>query len=90
MGSRRRLRSDRAMREPMHSPGRPIAGRREHRARFWENIARGLTSEQAAIAAGMSQAVGMRWFRECGSMPPFSLHPLSGRYLSFVEQEVAL
>jgi transposase len=87
MGSRRRRRSDRAMREPMHSPGRPTAGRREYRARFWENIARGLTSEQAAIAAGVSQAVGTRWFRECGGMPPFGLHPLSGRYLSFVERE---
>ena len=87
MVSRSRRRSDRAMREPMHSPGRPTVGRREHRKRFWENIARGLTSEQAAIAAGVSQAVGTRWFRECGGMPPFSLDPLSGRFLSFVERE---
>ena len=87
MGSRRRRRSDRAMREPMRSPGRPTVGRREHRQRFWKNIAHGLTSEQAAIGAGVSQAVGTRWFLECGGMPPFSLHPLSGRYLSFVERE---
>jgi len=87
MGSRRRRRSDRAMREPMHSPGRPTVGRREHRQRFWKEIARGLTSEQAGIAAGVSQAVGTRWFRECGGMPPFRLQPLSGRYLSFVERE---
>lgn len=87
MESRKRRRSDRAMREPMHSPGRPTVGRREHRQRFWEGIAGGLTSEQAAIAAGVSQAVGTRWFRECGGMPPSSLHPLSGRYLSFVERE---
>jgi IS30 family transposase len=87
MEPRRRRRSDRAMREPMHSPGRPTVGRRKHRKQFWEGIARGLTSEQAAIAAGVSQAVGTRWFRECGGMPPFSLRPLSGRYLSFVERE---
>jgi IS30 family transposase len=87
MESKRRRRSDRAMREPMHSPGRPTVGRREHRQCFWEGIARGLTSEQAAIAAGVSQAVGTHWFRECGGMPPFSLRPLSGRYLSFVERE---
>jgi len=87
MEPRRCRRSDRAMREPMHSPGRPTVGRREHRQQFWEGIARGLTSEQAAIAAGVSQAVGTRWFRENGGMPPFSLHPLSGRYLSFAERE---
>ena len=87
MEPRRRRRSDRAMREPMRSPGRPTVGRREHRQEFWEGIARGLTSEQAASAAGVSQAVGTRWFRECGGMPPFSLRPLSGRYLSFVERE---
>lgn len=87
MEPRRRRRSDRAMREPMHSPGRPTVGRREHRQQFWEGIARGLTSEQAAIAAGVSQAVGTRWFRECGGMPPLSLQPLSGRYLSFAERE---
>jgi HD superfamily phosphohydrolase len=34
----------------MHSPGRPTVGRREHRQRFWEGIARGLSSEQAAVA----------------------------------------
>ena len=36
---------------------------------------------------GVSPAVGARWFRQCGGMPPFSLRPLSGRYLSFVERE---
>ena len=39
------------------------------------------------MAAGVSPAVGARWFRQCGGMPPFSLRPLSGRYLSFVERE---
>ncbi len=85
---RRPLRAtDRALRPPMKSPGRPTAGRREHRQRFWEGIARGLSSEQAAIDAGLSQAVGSRWFRESGGMAPSKFHPPSGRYLSFAERE---
>jgi IS30 family transposase len=75
----------------MRSPGRPTAGRREHRYRFWKAIGRGMSSEDAGKSAGVSQAVGSRWFRESGGMPPFSLATLSGRYLSFVErEEVAL
>jgi transposase, IS30 family len=35
----------------------------------------------------VSQAVGSRWFRDGGGMPPISLAPLSGRYLSFSERE---
>ena len=69
------------------SPGRPTAGRRENRQRFWEAIAGGLSSEEAAVAAGVSQPVGTRWFRQSGGMPPISLAPLSGRYLSFAERE---
>ena len=83
----KRRRSDRALRGPMYSPGRPTRGRREHRQRFWEGIARGVSSEQSAEAAGVSPAVGARWFRGCGGMPPSSLRPLSGRYVSFVERE---
>ena len=56
---------------PMGSPGRPPLGRREHRQRFWEEVARGLSSEESAVAAGVSPAVGARWFRQCGGMPPF-------------------
>jgi len=86
MGAKRR-RSDRAARPVMRSPGRPPAGRREHRQRFWAAIARGRSSEDAAAEAGVSAAVGVRWFREGGGMPSASLAPLSGRYLSFVERE---
>ena len=86
MVASKRRRSDRALRPPMCSPGRPTVGRREHRQRFWEEVARGLSSEKSAVAAGVSPAVGARWFRQCGGMPPFSLRPLSGRYLSFVER----
>jgi IS30 family transposase len=85
--SARKRRSDRAGRPAMRSPGRPTAGRREHRQRFWEAIARGRASEDAAAEAGVSAAVGVRWFREGGGMPTVTMAPLSGRYLSFCERE---
>jgi transposase, IS30 family len=81
MGARRRRRSDRAGRPAMRSPGRPPVGRKEHRQRFWAAIARGLSSEDAAVEAGVSAAVGVRWFREGGGMPSVALGPLSGRNL---------
>ena len=87
MGTPKRRRSDRAGRAAMRSPGRPTPGRREHRQRFWAAIARGLQSEDAAVEAGVSSAVGVRWFREAGGMPSVTQAPLSGRYLSFAERE---
>lgn len=87
MGKRRRRRSDRAMRRPMRSPGRPPGWRREHRQWFWDGIARGLSSEEAAAVADVSPAVGTRWFRAAGGMSTVSSAPLSGRYLSFAERE---
>ncbi|QQR45031.1 IS30 family transposase [Myxococcus xanthus] len=87
MGNNKSRRADRAGRPPMSSPGRPPVGRREHRQRFWEAIARGLSSEDAGRGAGVSPVVGCRWFRESGGMPSRSLAPLSGRYLSFAERE---
>lgn len=86
MVARKRRRSDRAQRPPMRSPGRPVA-RRETRERFWKGVAGGLSSEEAAIAAGVAQAVGSRWFRQCGGMPPHNFPSQSGRYLSFVQRE---
>src|SRR5215217_4113983 len=95
----RKRRSDRALRAESHSPGRPGVARREDRRRFWASVAAGQSSEDAAIGAGVSQAVGSRWFREAGGMPPGeaggmppstlgrSSAPLSGRYLSFAERE---
>lgn len=71
----------------MRSPGRPPVGGREHRHQFWKAIARGLSSEDAARAAGVSPVVGTRWFRQSGGMPSVNLAPLSGRYLSFAERE---
>lgn len=89
--SNRKRRSNRAGRKPLRSPGRPRASRREHRKLFWIAIATGLSSERAAIAAGVSSPLGSRWFREAGGMAPSifarSSKPLSGRYLSFQERE---
>ena len=88
MGTPKRRKSDLAGRPAMHSPGRPTAGRREHRVRFWAAIARGVSSVEAAVEAGVSAVVGVRWFREAGGMPPSAIRaPLSGRYLSFAERE---
>ena len=89
-GQVRRRASDRAGRPAMGSPGRPPAGRREHRQRFWAAIARGATSlEAAAGEAGVSGVVGVRWFREGGGILTSAIGqaPLSGRYLSFAERE---
>jgi IS30 family transposase len=54
---------------------------------FWREIVKGLSSDGAAAAVGVSQAVGSRWFRERGGMPTFMLNEPSGRYLSFPERE---
>ena len=87
MQKRKRRRSDRAGRPAMRSPGRPrVAGRAEQQ-RFWKAIARGLSSEDAAVSCGVSPPVGGRWFREGGGMPPISLAPRSARYLSLAERE---
>jgi len=87
----RKRRSDRSVRGPLLSPGRPPVAGRDERRRFWAAIAAGMASEVAAIGAGVPQAVGTRWFRKAGGMPPAmfarSAKPLSGRYLSFAERE---
>src|SRR6478609_3921999 len=87
MGVGKRQRAIRAMRGQMWSPGRPSVARREDRVRFWQSIAAGVSSEDAAAVAGVSQAVGSRWFRQAGGVPPISVAPVSVRYLSFAERE---
>jgi len=87
---KRYRRSDRCVRAALRSPGRPPEAQRENCRQFWTAIASGRSSEDAAVDAGVSPAVGVRWFRRAGGMPPthFSQSkPLSGRYLSFAERE---
>ena len=87
----RKRRSDRSGRGALPSPGRPSVVRREDHRQFWAAIAAGRSSEDAAVGAGVSPAVGARWFRRAGGMPPSHLapaaKPLSGRYLSFADRE---
>jgi DNA-binding CsgD family transcriptional regulator len=78
---------EKAGRERMRSPGRPPVGRVDHRRWFWEAIARGPPSDAAGVEAGVSEAVGVRWFREGGGMPSVSLVAPSARYLCFAERE---
>jgi len=74
-------------RPAMRSPGRPPVRRDLERA-FWRKIAEGMTSEDAAVAVGVSGPVGSRWFRERGGMATFLITPVTGRNLSSEEREV--
>ena len=70
----------------MRSPGRPPV-RREVQRQFWEKVAEGLSSHEAAEWCGVSPSVGSKLFRDGGGMPPMDLDVPSGRYLSFSERE---
>src|SRR6266404_778603 len=87
----RRRRSEGAGRATLRPPGRPSVGRHEERRWFWAAIAAGRSSEDAAVGAGVSPAVGTRWFREAGGMAASHLRPSapppSGRYLAFTDRE---
>jgi IS30 family transposase len=83
--------SDRCTRKKLRAPGRPPAWQRENHRRFWQAIALGRSSEEAAADARVSIPIGPRWFRSAGGMPPTHLAPSakppSKRYLSFHERE---
>jgi hypothetical protein len=87
MGRQRGWGAEQTGREPIRSPGRPGVNQRESKQAFWKHIAEGMESEPAALACGVSQPLGPRWFREAGGMGPISLLPHSGRYQSFTERE---
>jgi len=74
-------------RPSVRSPGRPGAAHREVLTVFWDRVAEGASTEDAALAAGVSAPVGTRWFRQCGGMRNVPKKPASGRYLSFAERE---
>src|SRR3954467_10623001 len=73
-------------RSAMKSPGKP-SHRREVERWFWREIAKGLSTEDAAAAVGVSSAAGVRWFRERGGMAMLLRDPVSCRYLCFAERE---
>lgn len=78
-------------RSKLSSFGRPPVWQRENLCHFWQAIASGQASEDAAVDAGVSAPVGVRWFRSAGGMPPTHLAPSakppSERYLTFSERE---
>jgi hypothetical protein len=49
------------MRDKIYSPGRPPVWQRDQVQRFWVGIAKGLSSEDAALSVGASSPVGSRW-----------------------------
>jgi IS30 family transposase len=64
-------------------PGIPLAVRR----RFWQLVAAGVATKQAAELVGVSATCGEGWFSDAGGMSPVSLHQPAGRYLSLAERE---
>lgn len=71
----------------MFSPGRPSIAWRQDRVRFWEAIAAGAKTREAAVAAGISEPVAHRWFKHAGGVNPRLAPTTSGRYLSSAERE---
>ena len=84
---RRQQAADRAVRPRLRSPGHPKFTRHVETA-FWAGIAKGLLPIEASAVAGVSPAVGQRWFRNAGGMAPFDINRQpSGRYLCFADRE---
>ncbi|MFN2503710.1 MAG: transposase, partial [Acidimicrobiales bacterium] len=84
---RERQREFQLYRGQVPSPGRPTVAWRADRVRFWAAIANGVTTEDAAMEAGVSSPVAFRWFRHAGGVNPCLSPTVSGRYLSFSERE---
>lgn len=77
----------RGIRPYLGSVGRPSAGLNGECEQFWAAIAQGESTDAAAVASGVSTAVGARWFRHGGGMYKSVTSTSSDRYLSFVERE---
>ena len=82
-----RQREVRLYRGQIPSPGRPTVAWRQDRVVFWDAIAGGEKTGDAAASAGVSAPVGYRWFRHSGGVNPCLPPTVSGRYLSFAERE---
>ena len=78
---------DQTGRAAIRSPGRPEVNQRLTKQAFWQQIAAGLQSDDAARVCGVSQPLGPRWFREAGGIAPTNLGATSGRYLALAERE---
>lgn len=71
----------------MRSPGCPEINQRIIKQAFWEQIAAGLQSDDAARVCGVSQPLGPWWLREAGGIALTNLGVTSGRYLAFAERK---
>jgi hypothetical protein len=87
MGKPKHNRCRRGIRPILGSIGRPQAGLKGERLLFWRAIAKGHSTERSAETAGVSAAVGTRWFRYGGGMPDISLEAPTDRYLTLAERE---
>jgi len=87
MGVPRHGRCRRGIRPHLGSVGRPSAGIKGAFELFWVAISQGDSTETAAATAGVSPAVGVRWFRHGGGMSKSAPSNSTDRYLSFVERE---
>jgi IS30 family transposase len=65
----------------------PFRFSREHQRVFWDQVRSGSSVEVAALSAGVSTSVGVRWFRGAGGIAPPPPAPRSGRHLSPLERE---
>ena len=75
MGVQERRQAIQEMRGRMWSPGRPSTARRGGSGPVLAGDRSWLSSEEAAGEVGVSPAVGTRWFRHAGGMPPLHLAP---------------
>lgn len=87
MGVPQHGRCRRGIRPHLGSIGRPSAGLKGEFEQFWAAIALGESTDAAAATAGVSPAVGARWFRHGGGMYKSVTSDSPARYLSFVERE---
>lgn len=80
-----------SLRAKLRSPGRPPVLHHVSRWRSGRRSHVGSAVRTQPPIAGVSMAVGARWFRQCGvmpsSLPAPSAPQTSGRYLSFAERE---
>ncbi|GAA3077380.1 hypothetical protein GCM10017600_07830 [Streptosporangium carneum] len=79
LGLGKKQQAVRLYRGQIPSLGRLAVAWREDRVRFWRAIARGVSSEDAAMEIGVSPAVGTRWFRQAGGVGPCLAPTVSGR-----------
>lgn len=65
-------------------PSQPMQVRR----RFWDQVRSGLSPQEAAVLAGVSETTGKRWYREAGGVMPSVLEPALIRpRLTFEQRE---